>query len=54
MELISRAEAIGPEAFQAMYDALVSFVRTEWVEGPCEGDQTCQSACTKVSSVADV
>lgn len=27
---------------QAMYEALVGFVKTEWVEGPCEGNQPCK------------
>ena len=35
------------EQLQAMYEALVSFVKTEWVEGPCEGNQACASMpCT--------
>lgn len=37
-----RSGDITPEQLQAIYEALVSFVKTEWVEGVCEGNQPCQ------------
>lgn len=30
------------EALKAMYTALVDFVQTEYVNGPCEGGQSCE------------
>lgn len=37
-----RAAALSPNAQQSIYRALVDFVQTEWVEGPCESGQSCR------------
>lgn len=37
-----RSSKMAVEHKQAMYEALVGFVKTEWVEGPCEGNQPCK------------
>ena len=40
---IGRSDVISAEAQQATYQALMEFVRTEWIEGSCEGGQACTS-----------
>lgn len=37
-----RSDVVSAEAQQATYQALMEFVRTEWIEGPCEGGQPCE------------
>jgi hypothetical protein len=37
-----RSESIPADHLRAMYDALVDFVKVEWIEGPCEGNQSCE------------
>jgi len=39
---MSRAEVVSAEAQQATYQALMEFVRTEWIDGPCENNQACK------------
>jgi hypothetical protein len=39
---MNRAEVISAEAQQATYQALMEFVRTEWIDGPCENNQACK------------
>ena len=42
VELMCRSEKINQDQLRAMYDALVDFVKVEWVEGSCEGDLPCK------------
>ena len=42
--LMNRAEVVSAEAQQATYQALMEFVRTEWIDGPCENNQACELA----------
>ena len=39
-----RSSSINVNSQQAMYQALVDFVQAEWVDGPCEGGQICESS----------
>ena len=42
LKLTNRAEVVSAEAQQATYQALMEFVRTEWIDGPCENNQACK------------
>jgi hypothetical protein len=37
-----RAESLTSDAKRAMYQGLLDFVQTEFVEGTCEGGQACE------------
>jgi len=39
---MNRADVVSAEAQQATYQALMEFVRTEWIDGPCENGQACK------------
>ena len=39
---MTRPDAVSSEAQQATYRAMMEFVRSEWIEGPCEGGQACK------------
>lgn len=41
-KLMNRADVVSAEAQQATYQALMEFVRTEWIDGPCENGQACK------------
>lgn len=45
--LMNRADVVSAEAQQATYQALMEFVRTEWIDGPCENDQACKLNLTE-------
>ena len=42
LKLTNRAEVVSAEAQQATYQALMEFVRTEWIDGLCENNQACK------------
>jgi len=45
---MNRADVVSAEAQQATYQALMEFVRTEWIDGPCENGQACKLVNTGV------
>lgn len=42
VKLTYRPEVMSADAQQAMYKAIVDFVHVEYVEGSCEGGQSCE------------
>lgn len=48
LQLIPRPEVMSSNAQQAMYKAIVDFVHAEYVEGSCEGGQSCECCHAKV------
>ena len=53
VKLMSRAEVVSAEAQQATYQALMEFVRTEWIDGPCENNQSCKLNRSLATQKAD-
>jgi exportin-T len=47
--MIRKPETMSPESQKAMYDAIVDFVRVEYVEGSCEGGQPCEYGSRRCS-----